>query len=199
MPNHYTTRLVFDKPMSDELKKFLAGLGDVQGGLCEALMPMPDIVRHTGSGFRKFKGPDGKEVEARSWYEPQGSGLPGRGAARMFTPDEAAELQKIGAANWYDWAAKYWGTKWGTYDSYVEDSESWTCNSAWGPPDEKVFQLLADKFGVGFTIYGRDEGERNEQLLGSFSAHPIKKRKPRARPAAKKRATCPKTASKKKK
>ena len=51
MPNHFTTKVVFDRSMSDELKKFLRGLEDIQGGLCEALMPMPDIVRNTGSGF----------------------------------------------------------------------------------------------------------------------------------------------------
>lgn len=172
MPNHWTTKVVFSRPMSDELKKFLKGLEKISGGLCEALMPMPDIVRNTGSGFRKFKGPDGKEVEVRAWYEPQGgtSGIGGgRDNARMFTPEEEAELQKIGAANWYDWAAKFWGTKWGTYEGGVEGERIWWCQSAWGPPHEEIFQRLCDKFGIGFAVYGRDECEDELKVVNRFS------------------------------
>ena len=186
--------------MSDELKK---GLEDARGGLCEALMPMPDIVRNTGRGFRRFKGPDGKEIEVHAWYEPQGgtSGIGGgRDNARMFTPEETAELQKIGASNWYDWAARFWGTKWGTYDSAVDGPKEWRCTSAWGPPDDEIFQRLCDKFGIGFTIHGMDEGEDRFTRMGTFFASQAElKPKKRAKPKAKKRASCPKTASKKKK
>lgn len=203
MPNHFTTKVVFDRSMSDELKKFLRGLEDIQGGLCEALMPMPDIVRNTGSGFRTFKGPDGKEIEARSWYEPQGStsGLAGgMDSARMFTPEESAELLKIGASNWYDWAAKFWGTKWGTYDSTVDGPRTWRCTSAWGAPYDEIFQRLCDKFGVDFTTYGMDEGENEFTRMGRFTVSPPElKPKKRAKPKAKKRAACPKPTSKKKK
>lgn len=194
MPNHYTTRLVFDKPMSAALEKFLEGLSKVEGGLCQSLMPMPEIVRNTGNGFNKFKGPDGVEVEARTWYSN-----PHTNEQRLFTPEEAAELKKLGVSSWYDWAAKFWGTKWGTYDSEVEGPKAWTCISAWGPPHEKIFQTLADKFGVGFTAHGQDECEDAMQLVGRYAPSRPKKRQTRAKPAAKKRTVCPKTASKKKK
>lgn len=195
MPNHYTTTIVFDKPMSKELKQFLNGLRDLKGGLCEALRPMPAIYQTTVSGYQTFTLPDGKKVEARSWYEN-----PVTKEARLFTPEETAELKKLGASNWYDWANANWGTKWGTYDSDIRDARTWRFDSAWGPPYEVFFQMLCNKFDVRCKVYGRDEGESRDRSLGHYRAIPLAPEVPAEKPKAKKKkVVCPKAPSKKKK
>ena len=188
MPNHFTTKVVFTKPMSKELKRFLTGLKKLEGGLCAALAPMPEIMCNTAQGFRSFDGPDGKKVEVREWYSNRDTK-----EERLFTPEEMAELRALGANSWYDWAAKNWGTKWGTYDSNVEGDRIWWCTSAWGPPLESIFQQMADGFGVNFATYGRDEFENELKLMDRYTAVGVKP------PKARKKAVCPKAPSKKKK
>jgi hypothetical protein len=43
-------------------------------------------------------------------------------------------LKSHGYDNWYDWACddRNWGTKWGCYDTEVEDDVI-RCTTAWGP------------------------------------------------------------------
>lgn len=83
---------------------------------------------------------------------------------------ESSNLEKYGARDWYDWAVKNWGSKWGdchtTIDEVDENSMCVEINydSAWGPctagfvaisekfPDF-VFMEFYRESGMGFAGY----------------------------------------------
>src|SRR5258708_3022547 len=82
------------------------------------IIPMPEILRHTGKGCRVI---DGERLE--SWYvidhtEP----LPKAEHVRRFTSSEEALLKTIGHHNWYDWSCENWGTKWNARYSELDDA-----------------------------------------------------------------------------
>jgi hypothetical protein len=84
------------------------------------IIPMPDILKRTGSGHREI---DGKRVE--SWYivKPWHSDFPGqKEQVRLFTPEEEAELETIGCRDWYGWALANWGTKWNAGRVEIDDT-----------------------------------------------------------------------------
>jgi len=149
MPNHYTTVLIFVDEPTEPLKEFLDSLvrkaDPVE--LCEHLLPMPELLKNTAAGGVGFDG-----VQHRTWYTDH------KGTERPFTDEERAELAKLGAESWYDWAVKNWGTKWGTYGVSYDDYRTLQFNSAWGPPHKAVFKALFDKFKESFEVYGYDEG-----------------------------------------
>jgi hypothetical protein len=128
------------------------------------LIPMPELLRHTGSGLHTFDG-----VEHRTWYiiNPDITFLdPGYDKnERPFTPEEKAALAEIGADNWYDWAIENWGTKWNACNVEIDDiseadnSLEIAFETAWSPPFP-VFQAIAAKFThLNFEFTWSDEGE----------------------------------------
>jgi hypothetical protein len=62
--------------------------------------------------------------------------------------DEDKKLQeeltkKYGAGNWYDWACKYWSTKWNAYDAQEPETDlgdfiRYRFNTAWSPPEQWI-------------------------------------------------------------
>lgn len=64
----------------------------------------------------------------------------------------AANLKKYGAADWYDWRVKEWGTKWDVDDASVEDSTpnsvTLRFDTAWSPPIAWYEKML----GLGFEV-----------------------------------------------
>lgn len=71
--------------------------------------------------------------------------------------------------NWYDWSIENWGTKWNSYDGYVQD-EGISFHTAWGPPApivgalakliEKPLRLIYDEPGMDFCgeVLGYEDG-----------------------------------------
>lgn len=66
-----------------------------------------------------------------------------------LTDTEVRTLKvKYGAADWYEWNIKNWGTKWGTYDTKVHEMGGdgspvlIEFQSAWGPPTEEMMELI---------------------------------------------------------
>ena len=102
------------------------------------IIPMPDLLRHTGSGHREI---NGKKVE--SWYivkhakydPPQEKEI-----ARLFTPEEEVELKAIGHRDWYSWSVANWGTKWNACSVEIDDTSiqhgyiEIAFNTAWSAP-----------------------------------------------------------------
>ena len=57
-------------------------------------------------------------------------------------------LKKYGASDWYEWCNDNWGTKWGDYDTELEDFEPgeddavfFTYTTAWGPATQGLLNL----------------------------------------------------------
>lgn len=73
-------------------------------------------------------------------------------------------IRLYGAANWYDWSMKNWGTKWNAYELVVhEDSE--TVLSGYfktiGSPPQPVFETIAKQFphiDIEFHYIGESMG-----------------------------------------
>jgi len=89
--------------------------------------------------------------------------------------DKAAELaQRHGSENWYDWANRHWGTKWGVYDigNWSESFEQFKCRedvspskvqiyfmSAWSAPIPVIVELSRYFPSLIFTLSAIDEGK----------------------------------------
>jgi len=109
------------------------------GEFCGTVVPMPEELNIT-SGFLG-NGDEQKALEAKS----------------------AANLEKFGYANWYDFNVANWGTKWeigGNGDTAeIEDdglSFSASFESAWSPPIA-VCEALAEQ-GFEVTLYYYEPG-----------------------------------------
>lgn len=121
MPNHYTTVGIFAPGYNFDVDQFNEQHKD--SCLCSIVRPMPEelIEVHVGvssRGERYWKVINKEEV-----------------------PIDVAEMRaKYGECNWYDWANKVWGTKWGTYGVRAFDLEGDSSpvaikfQSAWSPP-----------------------------------------------------------------
>ena len=165
MPNwtSNTIRVTGDPAAIREFLVFMRG-GDDQHFDFNCVIPMPDLLRHTGSGFHKFG-----EEEHRTWYVINPDlALWDEGYAeniRPFTPEEKAALAEIGAAGWYDWSTSNWGTKWNACHVEIDDiAENDSTidikfDTAWSAPFP-VFQAIAAKFqNLTFEFSWTDEGE----------------------------------------
>lgn len=83
-------------------------------------------------------------------------------------PPDQEELQKsnilkYGAGNWYDWANRYWGTKWGAYEVLEPEREDentiiYRFQSAWSPPTQWFITTSAMFPDLTFENAAADEG-----------------------------------------
>jgi len=86
-------------------------------GLCRYYFPMPEELDGSKSGSESIK---------PEWQKKSSEEL----------------KEKYGADNWYDWCIYNWGTKWGCYDSQIDDGV-YDFVTAWCPPNDRVFEALA--------------------------------------------------------
>ena len=96
-----------------------------------------------------------------------GDKLPSYGAVRTksgkvtkkyldaFAKAETRQRERYGAVGWYDWACKYWGTKWDVTDFHMDGNAVEFC-TAWSFP-EPVFKVIARRYDV--KIDGSFDGE----------------------------------------
>jgi len=160
MPNWTSNRIYVEGDPVD-LRSFLEAVKwEDQLFDFNRLIPMPEILKHTGSGGQTI---DGKDVT--SWYivKPQQPDSPEE--VRLFTPEEEAELTSIGHRNWYDWSCANWNTKWNAREVAVEDGfiESGTVeitlDTAWDAP-VPVFRKMVQMFPkLSFDCRWRHEGD----------------------------------------
>jgi Ferredoxin-like domain in Api92-like protein len=121
------------------------------------IIPMPEILKRTVSGFQKFDG-----VEVRAWMRDKDAN--GKGIERPFTPEESEQLRVIGHSNWYDWCIANWGTKWNASDVDVSDDSEYgyaeiLFNTAWCAPIP-IFRKLQELFpGLEIDCRWRDEDD----------------------------------------
>lgn len=126
------------------------------------IIPMPELLKHTGSGYQTI---DGKEV--REWYVigNETALLTNDKAVRLFTPEEEATLKEIGHRDWYTWCSENWGTKWNACraelaeDCAKEGYIEIRFETAWAPPMpviEKMFEMFPK---LSFVCTWENEGE----------------------------------------
>ena len=80
------------------------------------------------------------------YYKPMpeelvGTTSPQRMGETMSQEELIRLTEKYGTSDWYTWANREWGTKWGCYETSYEDG-SYTFQTAWSPPNEEIFQML---------------------------------------------------------
>jgi hypothetical protein len=93
------------------LKAFLAAVESEERPFdFNRIIPMPEILGHTGSGTREI---EGKRVDR--WYVIDPDFPPDRNDTenvRLLTFEEMLTIDALGVKTWYDWSTKNWGTKW---------------------------------------------------------------------------------------
>ena len=66
-------------------------------------------------------------------------------------------IARFGANNWYDWAVKNWGTKWGGYDAERESPDTVKFLTAWSTPINAIKSLSIKYPHAEFTVRYADE------------------------------------------
>lgn len=144
MPN-WTSNHIYIEGQPADIRAFLEAVKwEDQVFDFNRIIPIPDPLKHTVSGFTSI---EGKAVS--SWKEDTDSD--GKLVSRCFTPEEHSELEKIGFFNWYDWCCANWGTKWNASHPNIEEDTiehgylEIFFDTAWSPP-VPVFLKLREKF-----------------------------------------------------
>jgi len=155
MPNHVYNRLSFPE-LSDKQKQILEVIASTQNGLCGYYRPMPDDIRNTTSptqvvsqrDYNRIMKENAKIDRSKEWYhEP-----------KPITQKMQVELKrKYGVDNWYDWAYKNWGTKWGCYDHEL-DGNTIRFSTAWGLFDISILDKLAEDFPEFMLHFEEEQG-----------------------------------------
>lgn len=177
MPN-WTSNIIRAEGPGAALRAFIAQMriGDEPFDF-NALIPMPQLLRHTGSGGNTI---DGQRVS--SWYviDPKKSAS-GRKPGdppneRLFTPEEEAALRDIGHSNWYDWSVANWGTKWNACDVRIDDGTladgivKIHLNTAWCAP-VPIFEALLARFpDLSFEFRWTDEDDADKETIWTARA-----------------------------
>jgi hypothetical protein len=126
------------------------------------IIPMPELLKHTGSGNRTIKG-----REVHEWYVigHESALLTDDKSVRLFTPEEEATLKQIGHRSWYTWCYENWGTKWNACraelaeDCAKEGHVEIRFDTAWAAPMpviEKIFEMFPK---LSFLFSWENEGE----------------------------------------
>lgn len=140
MPNHVTTNLTITGPITD-VRAFVAAVDkskEKDGNEFDfnGIVPMPEELKNTTSPSNA----DEKTMDVL--------------------------IAKYGAHDWYTWAIKNWGTKWGAYNSMGWDvgetgdlgHATITYDTAWSPATE-FFTSASKKFPtLNFELEYADEG-----------------------------------------
>lgn len=169
MPN-WTANTIRAKGTERDLRTFLESV-KWQDQLFDfnRIIPMPEILKHTGCGGRTING-----EKVGSWYviDPNDQ-LHGDRNVRRFTEDEEAILKEIGHRNWYSWSNENWGTKWNACSAQVSDKKiskgyvEISFDTAWAHP-MPVFHKMFEMFPkLSFVCTWQYEGEYGRHAIES--------------------------------
>lgn len=166
MPNWCDNSLTIEHDNPAAIKAFCEAYNS--GATMQTLMPCPQELRDTMAGSHGKGTPEQAALEAQ----------------------RAANVEKYGCADWYDWQCANWGTKWDFgrregEDAIEPDDSGALCDvrfsTAWSPPFDfydflmdQGYRLRAHYFepGCGFCgTYGNEEYEEM-QLDGTLDDIP---------------------------
>jgi hypothetical protein len=130
MPNHCQNYLVLGHKDAREIGR--AKLAILEGSFFQEFHPCPQDLLDTTAGY--LSGNEQLELEKKT----------------------AANREKYGFANWYDWNCANWGTKWDAYDSEIISEHydgdiaelTVTFDTAWAPPVDFYNELVDQGFEV---------------------------------------------------
>jgi len=144
MPNWVNSTVEMELQNSDV--KLLEAMKE-NGGICRTYNPMPALLNKTVSPVQIVSVKEYKEQQKfnEEYLQsiPEGQSPDDWKIKKGITKKMHEEyIEKYGHADWYSWASKHWGTKWGDCDfNYWEDETTdngttivvvhW--ESAWGP------------------------------------------------------------------
>ena len=144
MPNHCYAQITVSKKYRKKLEEI------AKVGLCRYYRPMPEELVNTSSPAR---------VVTQEEYDKQmEKNKTDKFKSYPLTIDKQKMLLDLyGADNWYDWAHKYWGTKWGCYDNdYSHGTYSFT--SAWGPVSGDIMDMFLNDIPTFEYSYEEEQG-----------------------------------------
>lgn len=196
MPNHVTTRIRINASQEkiDEILESISTTldnGNVHHFDFNKLVPRPEELNDTTSPTTIVSLEEReKQLKEREEFDKDP-----KGKHEIFRPrvDLTQELSdeykaKFGADNWYDWSNHNWGTKWGAYNTSIENGDTIVFDTAWSHPDLMV-KKLSEKFpdilfevkyadedtGVNCGYYSIDNGEEFDYTdMGDGSYEAVK-------------------------
>jgi len=156
MPNHVSSNLVITGP-SDDVRRFVS---DVDRSVTNAgnaldfngVVPLPEELKGTSSPVHIQTKTEIDNLWAE-WNQKKDAGKFNERELKYGKPfnlgitQEVSDtlIAKYGDNNWYEWAIRNWGTKWGAYDTGEWDvtvdengnsSARVSYNTAWSPATE---------------------------------------------------------------
>ena len=140
MPNYV---LSFIKT-SDKHLDLMAKIKE-NGGICRHYLPMPEEIQKTNSPNNIVSEEEYAERVANGTTSEEK--YDGRLIHHYQTQAQVdALIEKYGACEWYEWAIRNWGTKWGDNELKVDDNGSGTIliqyESAWSPLADHILESL---------------------------------------------------------
>ena len=143
MPNHVYHQITAD---TEEGTKILEEMSKHPHGLCGYLLPMPEELKDTTAPQRI-----GETVSEENYERLK---------------------KKYGSADWYSWANKEWGTKWGCYDNEM-NGEQYTFTTAWGTFNEGILERLLEVIPSLYWSWEEEQGfgEEMEFIDGERTAY----------------------------
>lgn len=157
MPNWCQNFLMISHEDTAQIKRAVEAYA--RGELMQEFDPCPQELLDTMKGSHFAGSPEQLDLEARS----------------------AANVEKYGFANWYDWCVANWGTKWDVGDKdgpeYTEGDTDVTFrfDSAWSPPlvfyatlEDQGFRVTALYYESGMAFCGRytDGSDESYEITG---------------------------------
>ena len=156
MPNHVYNRLKVRGPVAElsKLKEF-AILDKDNPFSIQTLIPMPKDIENTDSP---------QEIVSNIEYAK----IKMKKEKTAFKQNPLTEtmskrlIRKYGCNNWYDWAIRNWGTKWGSYSSSIKQEGKtfvkYDFDSAWSPPIEGLIKISKKYPTLNFELKYEEEG-----------------------------------------
>lgn len=166
MPNHVSTNL-YVSGESEAVKAFVVAATANGGFDFENLLPMPAELRGTSSPVRILTDEEYAAAKAKFDALPADDFMKDFGIGGITQATHDALVAKYGCADWYKWALKHWGTKWGAYDAneftFIQNSDgSLTAKvhyeTAWSPASP-FYEVVSKQFpSLTFKHEFADEG-----------------------------------------
>lgn len=101
-------------------------------------------------------------VGIANFYRPMPKELKNTRAPQKITETNTKEdidkiVKKFGFPDWYAWAIKNWGTKWGCCDNEFEKNEYWY-KTAWSPLSLELIALLSKDIPDFNYVWEEEQG-----------------------------------------
>ena len=155
MPNHVYSSISFTE-LSDAQREKLEAIASTHNGLCGYYRPMPEDIRNTTSPTKVVTQKEYNKIMRENAKITDEQDPLNVLRSKPITKKMQVELiQKYGSDNWYDWAYKNWGTKWGCYDNEVVD-DTLRFTTAWSTMDMSILNDLAVDF-PNFAMHFEEE------------------------------------------